>query len=68
MENLIMSAILFNVAGLVKQTVARNLGIGGACFFLFQGLMTNVKLKKFDKTQTKYVTTKFQDAEDSTDQ
>ena len=68
MESLLMSAILFNVAGLVKQTVARNLGIGGACFFLFQGLMTNVKLKKFDKTQNKYVTTKFQDEDDLADQ
>ena len=67
MENLLISAILLNIAGLVKQTVARNLGIGGACFFIFQGLMTNVKLKKFDKTQRIYVTTEFQEVDDATD-
>jgi len=67
MENLVVSAILLNVAGLAKQSVARYFGIGGACFFLFQGLMTNVKLKKFDKTQKKYVNTEFQEVGDSTE-
>lgn len=62
MENLLLSSILFNVSGLATRSLLRNAGIAGACFFLFQALMNNAKIKKFDKTQLKYVNTDFQEA------
>lgn len=64
MENLLLSSILINTAGLASRALVRNAGIAGACFFLFQALMISVKIKKFDKTQLKYVNTEFQEAGD----
>lgn len=66
-ENLLISTILLNVAGLAKQTLVRNFGVGAACYFVFQAFMTNVKLKKFDKTQKKYVNSDFQEASGAED-
>jgi galactokinase/mevalonate kinase-like predicted kinase len=34
-------------------------GYAGFAFFMFQALMANTKVKKFDKTQAKFVQTKF---------
>jgi predicted unusual protein kinase regulating ubiquinone biosynthesis (AarF/ABC1/UbiB family) len=62
LENLVLSAVALNVASLLGRSSARFLGLGGACFFLFQALMVNVKIKKFDKKQLQYVSTDFQDA------
>ena len=64
MENLLLSSILFNVSGLATRTLLRNAGIAGACYFLLQALLTSTKIKKFDKTQLKYVNTEFQEAGD----
>ena len=64
MENLVMSSILFNVSGLAAKALLRNAGIVGACYFLLQAFVTNAKIKKFDKTQLKYVNTDFQEAGD----
>jgi hypothetical protein len=38
-------------------------GAAGAAFFGFKAFMTNAKIKKFDKTQAKFVQTKFEDGE-----
>jgi hypothetical protein len=62
-ENLLISAILFNVAGIATEVVLRRAGIAGACFFLFKSLMASTKIKKFDKTQAKYVTKDFQEVD-----
>jgi predicted unusual protein kinase regulating ubiquinone biosynthesis (AarF/ABC1/UbiB family) len=59
MENVLFASLLFNVANLASKTLIRNASIAGASFFLFQSLMANVKIKKFDKTQAKYVGTGF---------
>lgn len=64
MENLVVSAILFNVAGLVEKAVIRNSGIVGGCFFLLKSYIANSKIKKFDKTQLKYVNKNFQEADE----
>ena len=64
MENLVLSSILFNVSGLAARALLRNAGIAGACYFLLQAFVTNAKIKKFDKTQLKYVNTDFQEAGD----
>ena len=58
-----MSAILFNVAGLVEKAVVRNTGIAGGCFFLLKSFLANTKIKKFDKTQQKYVNNGFEDGD-----
>ena len=64
MENLLLSSILFNVSGLAAKALLRNAGIVGACYFLLQAVITNAKIKKFDKTQLKYVNNDFQEADD----
>jgi FtsH-binding integral membrane protein len=63
-ENLLLSAILINVAGLAEKVVLRRAGIAAACFFLLKSLMASTKIKKFDKTQAKYVNKEFQDADE----
>jgi predicted unusual protein kinase regulating ubiquinone biosynthesis (AarF/ABC1/UbiB family) len=54
MENVLLGSLFFNMAGLASRTVFRTAGIVGASFFLFQALMANAKVKKFDKTQAKF--------------
>lgn len=64
MENLLLASILFNISGLTARAVVRSAGMAGACFFLLQALLTSTKVKKFDKTQLKYVNSDFQEAGD----
>lgn len=64
MERLLISLVFFNVANLAQKAILQRLGIGAAGFFLIQALLTNVKLKKFDKTQLKYVNKDFQELDD----
>lgn len=40
------------------------IGLSGAVCFGFQAFVTNTKIKKFDKTQAKFVQTKFVDDDD----
>jgi predicted unusual protein kinase regulating ubiquinone biosynthesis (AarF/ABC1/UbiB family) len=61
-ENLLFSSILFSASGLAGKALLRNAGMVGACYFLLQAVLVNVKIKKFDKTQLKYVNSAFQEA------
>jgi hypothetical protein len=40
------------------------LGLLGAAFFGIQALVANIKIKKFDKVQAKFVSTSFENGED----
>lgn len=46
---------LLNVASVAGKSLLRPLGIAGGAFFVFQTLMASTQIKKFDKTQAKYV-------------
>jgi predicted unusual protein kinase regulating ubiquinone biosynthesis (AarF/ABC1/UbiB family) len=58
-ENLVLATIFLNVAGLATRSVLIGTGYAGAAFFLVQALLANTKIKKFDKTQEKYVQSRF---------
>lgn len=61
MENILLSSLLLNVAGLASGPIISSIGLVGATAFGFQAFMANTKIKKFDKTQAKFVQTKFVD-------
>lgn len=63
MENLVLGSIFLNIAGFASRVVVGGPGYAGAAFFFFQAFMANAKVKKFDKTQLKFVQTKFVDDE-----
>jgi len=65
MENLILSSLFLNVAGFGSGLVAPVVGVGGAFAFGFKALMANVQIKKFDKTQLKFVQTEFEDGKET---
>jgi hypothetical protein len=44
--------------------VFTTIGVLGAANFGFQAFITNAKIKKFDKTQAKFVQTKFVDEDE----
>jgi len=58
-ENVLLATVLLNVAGFASQRLLTGAGYAGFAFFMFQALMANTKVKKFDKTQAKFVQTKF---------
>jgi predicted unusual protein kinase regulating ubiquinone biosynthesis (AarF/ABC1/UbiB family) len=58
-ENLILASILLNVAGFASKRLVGGAGYVGCAFFVLQALTANIKVKKFDKTQAKYVSKKF---------
>ena len=58
-ENLLLATIFLNVAGFATKRVLTGAGYAGFAFFIFQALMANTKVKKFDKTQAKFVQTTF---------
>jgi predicted unusual protein kinase regulating ubiquinone biosynthesis (AarF/ABC1/UbiB family) len=62
MENVLFASLLFNVAALASRSVVQGLGVAGGVFFLLQSLLASAKIKKFDKTQSKYASTEFVDA------
>ena len=64
MENILLSSLLLNVASLATGPVVLSAGVVGAAAFGFQAFMANTKIKKFDKTQAKFVQTKFVDDEE----
>lgn len=64
MENILLASLLLNVAGIASRPLISAVGLVGAAAFGFQAIMTNVKIKKFDKTQAKFVQTKFIDDEE----
>ena len=61
-ENVLLSSVLFNVAGLASRSLIRGLGVAGAAYFLLQAFFANTKIKKFDKNQAKYDGTSFIEA------
>ena len=63
MENLLLASVLLNVAGVASGPILTAVGSIGAAVFGFQSLMANAKIKKFDKTQAKFVSTSFEDGE-----
>mmetsp|Transcript_3582 Transcript_3582/g.10170 ORF Transcript_3582/g.10170 Transcript_3582/m.10170 type:complete len:759 (+) Transcript_3582:113-2389(+) len=65
MENLLLASVLLNVAGVASGPILTAAGSIGAAVFGFQSFMANAKIKKFDKTQAKFVSTSFEDGEDS---
>ena len=62
MENVLFASLLLNVAGLASRSLVQGLGVAGAAFFVLQSVVASAKIKKFDKTQAKYVNTEFVDA------
>lgn len=61
MENLLLASVLLNVAGVASGPILTAVGSIGAAAFGLQAFMTNAKIKKFDKTQAKFVSTSFED-------
>jgi len=68
MEKLLLASVFINVAGLAARSFVRPLGIAGAVYFLVQSFIANAKIKKFDKTQAKYVSTSFASEDDAEDE
>lgn len=58
-ENLLLATLFLNVAGFATKRVLKGGGYAGFAFFIFQALMANVKVAKFDKTQAKFIQTQF---------
>jgi len=63
MEKLVVASLLFNMAGLATNRILRGAGVVGAVAFGLQAFMASAKVTKFDKTQEKFVATKFVDDE-----
>lgn len=63
MENILLASLLINIAGIASGPIVATIGYLGAANFGFQAFMANTKIKKFDKTQAKFVQTKFVDDE-----
>lgn len=59
-ENLLLATMCLNLAGFASRTVVTGAGFAGFGFFLLQAFVANTKVKKFDKTQAKFVQTKFE--------
>jgi predicted unusual protein kinase regulating ubiquinone biosynthesis (AarF/ABC1/UbiB family) len=64
MENVLLASLMINVAGVMTGPIVTTVGVAGSAFFGFQAFMANTKIKKFDKTQLKFVQTKFEDDEE----
>lgn len=63
MEKLLAASLLLNLAGMATNRLLQSAGLVGAFAFGFQAFAANAKIKKFDKTQAKFVATKFVDDE-----
>mmetsp|Transcript_20302 Transcript_20302/g.49785 ORF Transcript_20302/g.49785 Transcript_20302/m.49785 type:complete len:769 (+) Transcript_20302:173-2479(+) len=59
-ENLLLATMALNFAGFASRAAASYGGYAGFAFFALQAFMANSKVKKFDKTQAKFVQTKFE--------
>lgn len=60
MEKLMLASLFLNVAGVAARPLLSYAGLSGAALFCFQAFMANASIKKFDKTQAKFVSTKFE--------
>jgi len=61
-ENLILSALCLNGAGLAGRAIVRNSAVAAASYFLFKTFMASTAIKKFDKNQAKYGGSDFVDS------
>lgn len=68
MEKILLSSLLLNAAGLATGPIISSIGVVGAAAFGLQAFTTNTKIKKFDKTQAKFVQTKFVEDEEETEE
>lgn len=59
-ENLMLATICLNMAGFASRSVVTGAGFTGFGFFLLQAFLANTKVSKFDKTQAKFVQTRFE--------
>lgn len=64
MENVLLASLMLNVAGVMTWPIISAVSVLGAAYFGLQAFVSNMKVKKFDKTQAKYVQTKFEDGND----
>lgn len=64
MEKLLLASAFANLASVVARPVVQQLGLLGAAYFGVQALVANMKIKKFDKTQAKFVSTSFENGDD----
>ncbi|OEU17489.1 ABC1-domain-containing protein [Fragilariopsis cylindrus CCMP1102] len=58
-ENILIATAFLNVAGFASKRLLEGTGYAGFAFFVFQAIMANIQVKKFDKTQAKFVQKKF---------
>eukprot|EP00581_Thalassiosira_minuscula_P012916 CAMPEP_0183719728 /NCGR_PEP_ID=MMETSP0737-20130205/12542_1 /TAXON_ID=385413 /ORGANISM="Thalassiosira miniscula, Strain CCMP1093" /LENGTH=753 /DNA_ID=CAMNT_0025949465 /DNA_START=38 /DNA_END=2299 /DNA_ORIENTATION=- len=63
MEKLLVASLLLNLAGVATNRILSSAGVVGAVAFGLQAFMAGSKITKFDKTQEKFVATKFVDDE-----
>ena len=54
-----MASVLLNTAALMARPFFRAASVAGALFFALQAFVASSKVKKFDKTQAKFVQQKF---------
>lgn len=59
MEKLLFASLLLNLAGAATNRLLRGAGFLGAAAFGLQAFISSSKITKFDKTQEKFVATKF---------
>jgi predicted unusual protein kinase regulating ubiquinone biosynthesis (AarF/ABC1/UbiB family) len=60
MENVLLASLLLNVAGITAAPLLTGAGVVGGVVFGLQAYLANAKVKKFDKTQAKFVQTQFE--------
>lgn len=60
-EKVLLASILLNVAGAASRPIVSAAGFAGFLALGLQAFAANAKVKKFDKTQAKFVQTKFVD-------
>jgi ABC-type amino acid transport system permease subunit len=63
-EFLLLATIFLNVAGFATKRLLTGAGYIGFVVFIVQALMATTKVKKFDKTQAKFVQIQFTDADE----
>jgi len=64
MENLVIATLFANIAGIAAGPAFVVAGVTGAAIFSLKAVGANTKIKKFDKTQAKFVQTKFEGDDD----
>ena len=63
MENVLLASLMLNLAGVMARPLFMWASVGGSLYFGLQAFVVNSKVKKFDKTQAKFVQTTFEDGE-----